>query len=143
MPVDHVILNVRDYARSKAFYEQALKPLDYELIMEFGPGGGFGVGGKPDFWVTQRGEPTVAHVAFAAGDHAAVDAFYKAAIAAGGEDNGQPGPGRTTTRTITRGSSTIPTATTSRPSATCRNEPRRSVLLDRHDAGDRLPGSAR
>jgi catechol 2,3-dioxygenase-like lactoylglutathione lyase family enzyme len=92
MPVDHVILNVRDYARSKAFYEQALKPLDYELIMEFGPGGGFGVGGKPDFWVTQRGEPTVAHVAFAAADHAAVDAFYEAAIAAGGEDNGAPGP---------------------------------------------------
>ena len=92
MPVDHVILNVRDYARSKAFYEQALKPLDYELIMEFGPGGGFGVGGKPDFWVTQRGEPTAAHVAFAAADHAAVDAFYEAAIAAGGEDNGPPGP---------------------------------------------------
>ena len=78
------------------------------------------------------GQPTVAHVAFAAGDHAAVDAFYEAAIAAGGEDNGPPGPGRTTTRTITRGSSTIRTATTSRPSATGRNEP-----------GGRPSGSAR
>ena len=92
MPVDHVILNVSDYARSKAFYEQALKPLGYELIMEFGPGGGFGVGGKPDFWVTERGEPTVAHVAFAATDPAAVERFSEAALAAGAEDNGPPGP---------------------------------------------------
>ncbi|HEU6445518.1 MAG TPA: VOC family protein [Gaiellaceae bacterium] len=91
MPIDHVILNVRDYARSKAFYEQALKPLGYEVVMEFGEGAGFGLEGKPDFWVSHRGDPTIVHVAFAAPDRRTVDAFYDAALAAGGEDNGPPG----------------------------------------------------
>jgi catechol 2,3-dioxygenase-like lactoylglutathione lyase family enzyme len=92
MPIDHVTLNVRDYARSKQFYEQALKPLGYELLMEFGPAGGFGQAGKPDFWVSERGEPTVAHVALLAPDRATVDRFYEAALAAGAQDNGPPGP---------------------------------------------------
>lgn len=92
MPIDHINLNVRDYGRSKQFYELALKPLAYELVLEFGASGGFGEDGKPDFWVSQRGEPTVAHVALAAPDRATVDAFYEAAISAGGKDNGPPGP---------------------------------------------------
>jgi catechol 2,3-dioxygenase-like lactoylglutathione lyase family enzyme len=92
MPIDHINLNVRDYGRSKQFYELALKPLAYELVLEFGTSGGFGEDGKPDFWVSQRGEPTVAHVALAAPDRATVDAFYEAAISAGGKDNGPPGP---------------------------------------------------
>jgi catechol 2,3-dioxygenase-like lactoylglutathione lyase family enzyme len=91
MPIDHVNLNVRDYEQSKRFYEQALAPLGYQLVMEYGPAGGFGEGGKPDFWVTQRGEPTIAHVAIAAKDRQTVDAFYEAAVAAGGTDNGPPG----------------------------------------------------
>ncbi|MGH2450042.1 MAG: VOC family protein [Candidatus Limnocylindria bacterium] len=92
MPIDHINLNVRDYGRSKQFYELALKPLAYELVLEFGTSGGFGKDGKPDFWVSQRGEPTVAHVALAAPDRTTVDAFYEAAISAGGKDNGPPGP---------------------------------------------------
>lgn len=91
MSIDHVILNVRDYGRSKAFYEQALKPFGYEVVMEFGEGAGFGREGKPDFWVSHRGDPTIVHVAFAAPDRQTVDAFYAAALAAGGEDNGPPG----------------------------------------------------
>jgi catechol 2,3-dioxygenase-like lactoylglutathione lyase family enzyme len=91
MPIDHVTLNVPDYERSKAFYVEALKPLGYELLMEHGPAGGFGQSGKPDFWVSQRGEPTVTHVALAAPDRSTVDAFYEAAMAAGAEDNGPPG----------------------------------------------------
>ena len=91
MPIDHITLDVRDYASSKQFYEQALKPLGYELVMEFGEAGGFGESGKPDFWVSQRGEPTTAHIALLAPDREAVDRFYEAAMAAGATDNGAPG----------------------------------------------------
>lgn len=93
--IDHVGLSVSDFSRAKAFYLQALAPLGYELVMEFaeGPGiAGFGAGGKPDFWIDGGGKPSPKlHVAITAGDRAAVDAFYQAAIAAGGRDNGKPG----------------------------------------------------
>ena len=95
--IDHVGFSVSDYARSKAFYEKALMPLGYTLVMEVTaqatgmPAAGFGSGGKPDFWISQ-GEPGQAfHIAFAADDRATVDAFHEAAIAAGGRDNGGPG----------------------------------------------------
>lgn len=89
--IDHVSLSVRDYVRSKEFYEAALAPLGYELLMEFGPGGGFGLEGKPYFWI-HEGEPGPGiHVAFVARDRERVDAFYEAALAAGGTDNGPPG----------------------------------------------------
>lgn len=52
MPIlDHISLNVRDYARSKAFYERALAPLGIGLIMEFGQAAGFGRDGKPELWI--------------------------------------------------------------------------------------------
>jgi catechol 2,3-dioxygenase-like lactoylglutathione lyase family enzyme len=91
--IDHVILNVLDYAASKRFYEQALAPLEYEVAFELGEEGcGFGRMGKPDFWVAHRGEPhTDVHVAFSSPDRASVDRFYDAALAAGGTDNGPPG----------------------------------------------------
>jgi catechol 2,3-dioxygenase-like lactoylglutathione lyase family enzyme len=87
--LDHIGLLVSDYTRSKAFFEATLAPLHYKLIMEFGGAtGGFGVAGKPDFWISQ-GEPiTPCHVAFSSPDRATVDAFHEAAIAAGGRDNG-------------------------------------------------------
>jgi len=90
--LDHVGIPVSDFERSKRFYEQALSPLGYELIMEPRYGAaGLGRSGKPDFWVFQ-GEPGHAvHVAFAADDRATVDAFHEAAIAAGGKDHGRPG----------------------------------------------------
>ena len=90
--LDHVGIPVSDFERSKRFYEQALSPLGYGLIMEPRRGvAGLGRSGKPDFWVF-RGEPGRAvHVAFAAYDRASVDAFHEAAIAAGGQDNGRPG----------------------------------------------------
>lgn len=90
--IDHVGLNVADYTRSKSFYEAALAPLGYSVVMDFEPHGvGFGPAGKPIFWVVQREPRGAAHVAFAAGDRAAVDAFYEAALGAGGTDNGPPG----------------------------------------------------
>jgi catechol 2,3-dioxygenase-like lactoylglutathione lyase family enzyme len=90
---DHVGLNVQDYARSRAFYEQALAPLGYGVVMAFDEwkACGFGTDDKPTFWISER-EPfgTGTHVAFAA-DHATIDAFFAAAVAAGGADNGPPG----------------------------------------------------
>jgi catechol 2,3-dioxygenase-like lactoylglutathione lyase family enzyme len=90
--IDHLSLQVRDYLRSKDFYVAALAPLGSELLREFeGRSGGFGRDGKPFFWI-REGEPaTGLHVAFAARDRDAVDAFYAAAIAAGGDENGAPG----------------------------------------------------
>jgi catechol 2,3-dioxygenase-like lactoylglutathione lyase family enzyme len=90
--LDHIGLQVQSYVRSKQFYTQALKPLGYELVMEFDNAGGLGKDGKPDFWIAQ-GAPTTAplHVAFASPDRATVDAFHRAALAAGGKDNGAPG----------------------------------------------------
>jgi catechol 2,3-dioxygenase-like lactoylglutathione lyase family enzyme len=90
--IDHVTLNVRDVDASKAFYEQALRPLGYELMMDFPGGCGFGAEGKPDFFLAQRGEPSApVHVALRSPDQRSVDAFHEAALAAGGTDNGPPG----------------------------------------------------
>ena len=95
--IDHIGVHVSDYQRSKTFFREALAPLGYDLVMEFdlpeGKVGGLGVGGAmPDFWITQGAaqRPPV-HVAFNAENRATVDAFYQAAIAAGGQDNGKPG----------------------------------------------------
>ena len=98
--IDHVGFPVSDYRRSKAFYEKALAPLGYTLVMEVdadvtGSGAvaaGFGVNDKPDFWIGgEGGLDKPLHVAIVAKDRATVDAFYKAALAAGGIDNGAPG----------------------------------------------------
>jgi len=90
--IDHVSLKVGDYARSKAFYVEALGPLGYELLMEFdGNVAGFGIKGKPDFWISSGASSGATHVAFAAPDRGMVDGFHAAALAAGGKDNGQPG----------------------------------------------------
>jgi catechol 2,3-dioxygenase-like lactoylglutathione lyase family enzyme len=95
MMFDHVGLNVRDYAASRAFYEQALAPLGYRVVMAFDEwkAAGLGTGEKPDFWISER-EPfgTGTHVAFECPDRTTVDAFHDAALAAGGIDNGAPGP---------------------------------------------------
>ncbi len=92
--IDHVGLNVSDYETSKRFFEQALEPLGYHVVMDFPEhgGAGFGTDDKPEFWIVAR-DPrgTGTHVAFVVTDHAAVDAFHAAGLAAGGEDNGAPG----------------------------------------------------
>lgn len=90
--IDHVSLEVADFARSKAFYAEALRPLGYELMMEFDANvAGFGAQGKPDFWIIGGAPSGSTHVAFASSDRATVDAFHTAALAAGGKDNGAPG----------------------------------------------------
>ena len=98
--IDHIGFPVSDYAKSKAFYTKALAPLGYVLVMEVAaeqtearaPAAGFGAGGKPDFWIGGEGGLTKPlHVAILAKDRAGVDAFHRAALAAGGKDNGAPG----------------------------------------------------
>src|SRR5690349_4125028 len=98
--IDHTGLVVSDFARSKRFYTDALKPIGYGLLMELSaeitgsvPVAGFGEPPKPDFWISQGtpNKPHV-HVAFRVADRKMVDAFYAAAIAAGARDNGKPGP---------------------------------------------------
>ncbi|MGR7995299.1 MULTISPECIES: VOC family protein [unclassified Xanthobacter] len=96
--LDHMGLHVSDFARARAFYAAALAPLGYGVVMEVSAaetGGaahvGFGAG-KPEFWLGSGPTPSgPVHVAFTAPDRAAVDAFYAAALAAGGRDNGAPG----------------------------------------------------
>ena len=97
--IDHIGLSVTDFEKSGAFYNHALAPLGITMLMAFTaeqtgsyPAAGFGSEGKPYFWLG-TGKPVArSHVAFTAKTHAEVDAFYAAAIKAGGTDNGPPGP---------------------------------------------------
>lgn len=98
--IDHVGFSVSDYERAKAFYTQALAPLGYTLIMEVPAekteagfaAAGFGADRKPDFWIAGEGKlARPLHIAIVAKDRASVDAFYRAALGAGGKDNGAPG----------------------------------------------------
>lgn len=91
--LDHVTIGVTDFDGSKTFYNKALSPLGIEcLYFEGETFAGYGIGKKAFFWIGLReGAQTGAHIAFTAADRAMVDNFYKAAIAAGGQDNGQLG----------------------------------------------------
>jgi catechol 2,3-dioxygenase-like lactoylglutathione lyase family enzyme len=120
--IDHVGLGVSDLEQSKVFYQQALGPLGYQLLMERDGSAGFGRNGKPDFWIhTNRPLSGPTHVAIASPDRATVQAFHAAGLAAGGRDNGPPGLRPTTTRITTAPSSWIQTTTISRPSVTGRH----------------------
>jgi catechol 2,3-dioxygenase-like lactoylglutathione lyase family enzyme len=95
--IDHIILTVSDFERSVAFYAKALKPLGITNFTDYeGHDGhpdlkGFGDGKRAFFWL-KRGKPDPAsiHWGFIAENNQAVDAFYKAAIAAGAKDNISP-----------------------------------------------------
>ena len=90
--LDHIGFAVSDWDRSMAFYDLALAPLGLELLADYGSGGGYGRGERACFWIGLGAVPqTVLHVAFTAETRAEVDAFYAAALAAGGVDNGPPG----------------------------------------------------
>jgi catechol 2,3-dioxygenase-like lactoylglutathione lyase family enzyme len=96
---DHIGFGVTDFARSRAFYVRALAPLGITILREVtsaqtggGARAGFGAGGRAFFWIGTGGALTGRlHVAFAASDRAAVEAFHRAAIEACGIDNGPPG----------------------------------------------------
>ncbi len=97
--IDHTGINVSNFQRSKEFYTQSLSSLGYQLLHELdasgvgsASGAGFGIDGQPDFWIFQ-GEPNTPriHIAFRAETRDRVQAFYEAALKAGGQDNGAPG----------------------------------------------------
>jgi catechol 2,3-dioxygenase-like lactoylglutathione lyase family enzyme len=90
--IDHLKLFVADPGASRRFYERALEPLGYRVRLEPAPGV-VGMGAdRPDFWLAPADGPTTTcHVAFGADSTQTVDAFYAAAVAAGGTDNGAPG----------------------------------------------------
>ncbi len=96
--IDHMSLSVSDFPGVLAFYEKALAPLGIKTLMRFGKEvtGGYevaGLGGeKPFLWIADAGrtEPRM-HIAIRADSRDEVDAFYEAATAAGGKDNGPPG----------------------------------------------------
>jgi catechol 2,3-dioxygenase-like lactoylglutathione lyase family enzyme len=97
--IDHLGFAVRDIDRAKEFYVTALEPLGIGILIEVTPeqsGGeahiGFGANGKPFFWIGGgKAVQGPVHIAFDAPNRATVDAFHKAALAAGGQDNGAPG----------------------------------------------------
>jgi catechol 2,3-dioxygenase-like lactoylglutathione lyase family enzyme len=91
--LDHITLKISNIARSKVFYDATLKPLGItHLYGEAESFAGYGVAPKAFFWIGRAPAAiTGTHVAFKAPNRAVVDAFYAAAIAAGGTDNGKPG----------------------------------------------------
>lgn len=89
---DHVGFGVRDYAASKAFFLKALQPLGVGVVMEGPYGLGLGRNSKPSLWIHETPEqPGHLHLAFTADGRNQVDEFYRAALEAGGKDNGAPG----------------------------------------------------
>lgn len=100
--IDHLTTYATDFAATKSFYDAVLPALGYQLNVETVASWdpefptrrlcAYGPGKKPSFWLAEVTEAsTPRHVAFAAPDRAAVDAFYAAGLAAGGADNGAPG----------------------------------------------------
>src|SRR5690349_6408975 len=90
---DHVVFGASDYETSKAFFLKALEPLGVAIVSE----GPLGVEMSPPksraslcIFPTEE-KPARLHLAFAADNRRQVDAFYRAALEAGGKDNGAPG----------------------------------------------------
>jgi len=92
--IAHVSIHVLNYEKSKDFYVKAIAPLGYEVVMDLPQHKvmGMGVKGNPDLWIVERKENLGGeHAAILVGDKSMVDKFYKAALEAGGKDNGAPG----------------------------------------------------
>jgi catechol 2,3-dioxygenase-like lactoylglutathione lyase family enzyme len=94
--IDHLSVGVSDLARSREFYSRALEPLGFTEIGSWSDENNevaFGAEGLNDFAISTQYQPVGAvHIAFAADRREQVDAFHTAALAAGGRDNGAPGP---------------------------------------------------
>ena len=92
---DHVKFGVSDFAVSKAFFKKALEPLGVAVIAEDEPTYGVELG-RPDnnaslvLFQTEE-KPAHLHLAFTAENRQQVEAFYRLALEAGGQDNGAPG----------------------------------------------------
>jgi catechol 2,3-dioxygenase-like lactoylglutathione lyase family enzyme len=92
MILDHIGLAVRDFGRSRTFFRRALAPLGIETVLEGEGWAMLGKDGRPEFWFGVHGiPPGPIHIAFSAETREQVRAFHRAALAAGGRDNGAPG----------------------------------------------------
>jgi catechol 2,3-dioxygenase-like lactoylglutathione lyase family enzyme len=89
--IDHLVLDVRDLEASRRFYEQALRPLGYQVVSESQSFCGLGTNGQTRLGLRLRGPSGPVHFAVTSPDRSTVDAFHEAAIAVGGQDNGPPG----------------------------------------------------
>jgi catechol 2,3-dioxygenase-like lactoylglutathione lyase family enzyme len=89
--IEHVSLRCNDVKKSRAFYERALEPLGYRVTQVYPGAVGFMAEGHTSFWVTKGRVGTPSHIAFRARSRKAVQAFHRAALEAGGKDNGAPG----------------------------------------------------
>ena len=98
--IDHVSIEVADLHRARAFYDAALAPLGYARCFDLDDASGYGLTLRAPlkeqalpFWIglADRAVAANGHLCFTAPSRAAVDAFYGAALAAGGRDNGKPG----------------------------------------------------
>ena len=89
---DHIGFGVSDYAASRAFFLKSLEVFGVSIVMEGEHGLGLGPKGKPSLWLFQTTEkPAHLHLAFTAESREQVQEFYRAALEAGGKDNGAPG----------------------------------------------------
>jgi catechol 2,3-dioxygenase-like lactoylglutathione lyase family enzyme len=94
--IDHVSIGVGDIARTKRFYDAALKPLGYDCLSESKDSLGYGAGAVA-LWISGTEHPVPAdlksglHFCFVAPTRKSVDAFHAAALGTGGRDNGKPG----------------------------------------------------
>jgi catechol 2,3-dioxygenase-like lactoylglutathione lyase family enzyme len=92
MILDHIGLAVRDFGKSATFFRRALAPLGIQTVLEGEGWAMLGKDGRPQFWIGVHGiPPGPIHIAFAAENREQVRAFHRAALAAGGRDNGAPG----------------------------------------------------
>jgi catechol 2,3-dioxygenase-like lactoylglutathione lyase family enzyme len=89
--IAHTTLPVSNYSKSKAFYSDVLSTLGYRNNMEYGKSAGFNDGKNTDFWISEEKSVVPTHLAFEASSRKKVEAFHKAALAAGAKDNGAPG----------------------------------------------------
>ncbi|KAH8929075.1 Glyoxalase/Bleomycin resistance protein/Dihydroxybiphenyl dioxygenase [Atractiella rhizophila] len=97
MPLDHISIYVKDLGASEKFYLEALAPIGYKVFMRYDEHKVIGFAapdGGPDFWIAEAADKisTGAEFAFKGKDQTAVQAFHAAAVKAGGECNGKPGP---------------------------------------------------
>jgi len=89
---DHIGLKVKNFPRSRRFYESALKPLGLTIQSQDETSAGFGTKQATGLWISAGAPaPTGLHIAFAAPTREAVAKFHAAALEAGGRDNGKPG----------------------------------------------------
>jgi catechol 2,3-dioxygenase-like lactoylglutathione lyase family enzyme len=91
---DHVSIKVARFSKSFAFYQAALAPLGMvpQFVDEAGKSCGFGPEGSVILWIAEGKPASHVHIAFKREKRAGVGRFHEAALAAGGKNNGAPGP---------------------------------------------------